>query len=97
VISGRKVKKFSGSSVNFVLEKTDYFIVDISKFLFFRHILSNEAIGIFIQSSFPGGIRMREKIFCVQPFGDLFVFIKFTAVIGCDGMDTITENLFVFL
>ena len=47
----------------------------------FREVLSNEAIGIFIQSTLPRGIRMREVDASFKVTGHAFVVGKFTSVV----------------
>ena len=52
----------------------------------FREVLSNEAIGIFIQSTFPRGIRMREVDASFKVTGHAFMAGKFTSVVIGNGM-----------
>jgi hypothetical protein len=52
---------------------------------FVRYILSYEAVGIFVETSFPVRIRMREEKVGVQLFCDEFMFVKLGSIIGSDG------------
>lgn len=47
----------------------------------FREILSNVAIGIFVKSAFPGGIRMGEINTGIKVAGHAFVVGKFPAIV----------------
>ena len=55
----------------------------------FREVLSNESVGILIQTALPGGIRMREIDTRFKIAGHAFVVGKFPAIVISDGMHPI--------
>ena len=53
---------------------------------FFREVLSDEPIGVFIESSFPWGIGMCKEKLGIQIFSNGFMIGKFFSIIKSDGM-----------
>ena len=59
----------------------------------FPRILSNESIGIFIGSSFPGMVGVAEIEFYGQYGLDIFVIVKFGTVVDGDGFNAVSRAL----
>lgn len=59
---------------------------DAGQVTVFRKILPDETIGIFIQSTFPGGIRMREIDTGIKVACHAFMVGKFPAIVIGDGV-----------
>jgi len=55
------VQFFPWPVVENVLDFLYLFFIDIGKIHFFREILPNKSIGVFVESSFPWGIRVSKK------------------------------------
>ena len=54
---------------------------------FFRKVLSDQSICVFIESFFPWGIRMCKEKLCIQIFSNGFMFGKFFSIIRSDGVN----------
>ena len=52
----------------------------------FREVLPNESVGVLVQTTFPGGIRMREVDASLKVTGHAFVVGEFPAIVIGDGM-----------
>ena len=55
-----KAKRFPWTVIEFVHGSFDFLWGDGCQIPVFREVLSDEPIGILVQSTLPGGIRMRE-------------------------------------
>ena len=54
---------------------------------FFGQILTDQAIGIFVQAALPGLIRVGEIDFCPKFSGNGFMVAKLSAIVGSDGVN----------
>ena len=63
-------------------------IADVSEIGLFREILSDESVGVFIQSFFPRMVRAAKIGFRFQCFGYFGVLVELFAVIHGDGVDS---------
>ena len=55
----------------------------------FREVLPDESIGILIQSTFPGGTRMREVDVSLKVTGHAFVVGQFLVIVISNGMHSV--------
>jgi hypothetical protein len=92
VFRSYKIKFFSWSTIDFILNILDKLIGEIIKRLFFRDILSDKFIGIFVQTSFPRGIRMRKEELSFKFSSHFLVLEELRTVIRGDGMHVIDER-----
>ena len=92
----RGVEKFDGSSeaerlsgpcVEFHLGLLELILGDGMKRLSFWEVLSDEAVGIFIEASFPGGVRMSEEELGLEFLSDALVEGELFAVVRCECED----------
>ena len=72
---------FAWSVIKFILYFFNVFIWILIKFCFFRNILSDQSIQIFIGSSFPWVIWMSKVKIKLQIFCNFFVMSEFFSVI----------------
>jgi len=80
----RKVSELSPrSSVDFCLHLFDFQFANVFKSLFFRHILSYQAICVFVATALPRRVRVSEIKIGSEFFRDLLMSGKFCPVIGC--------------
>ena len=61
-------------------------ITDVSEIGLFGEVLSDESVGVFIQSFFPRMIRTAKIGFRLQCLGDFGVLVKFFAIVHGDGV-----------
>src|SRR4030043_1680247 len=64
-------------------------VSDRCKITLFRNVLSDQAIHVFVCSSFPGGIRMSKKEIDLQFMCYPFMFSKLLAIISSDSMQAV--------
>gem|GEM_PF-5562661 len=73
--------------VEFVLHGFQFFLSNMFKGCFFRKILSEQPVVVFIGSALPTVVRCGEIIISFQHFCNLLVQGKFFTIVGSDGMD----------
>jgi len=64
------------SIVKFIYDLIDLLLGDDFKVSAFREVLANEPIGIFIQATYPGSVRMCKVKFGIEFVGDSLVISK---------------------
>jgi hypothetical protein len=59
----------------------DFSVGDRSQVPVFRKVLTDETIGILVQSALRGGIRMREVDLWFKVTGHAFMVVEFAAIV----------------
>lgn len=72
---------FSWSVVKSVLHGLDEFVSQFFEGLFFRDVLSDEAVGIFVQSTLPRVVGVSEVHLKAQSACDVLVVGEFCTVV----------------
>ena len=89
LIGCQKSQRFSRAVVTFIHGIFDFSVGDSSQVPVFREVLTDETIGILVQSALPGGIRMREVDLCFKVPGHTFLVGEFAAIVIGDGLNPI--------
>ena len=61
-------------------------------FILLGKVLAHETVGVFVQASFPAGIRMREVNARLEPGGDQLVLTKLFTIVDRDGVHLSSER-----
>lgn len=56
-----------------------------------RKILANEAVGVFVEATLPGGVRMGKIEIGIEGLGEGFVLGKLFPVVSREGMNVLRQ------
>lgn len=71
----------------------DLLLRDACKVPVFREVLANEAVGVPIQPSLPGGVRMGKKEPGIEAFRNGLMTGEFLVVIGDQRVNAVSDGL----
>jgi hypothetical protein len=75
-----------------MIDLKEEIVRDKAEVRFFREVLSDEAVGVFISASLPGGIGIGKEEIGIKAIGDLFVKSEFGAVIRSHRKDQVLDR-----
>lgn len=87
LIRGFEPKTFSWTIIEFIHHQLNFFRGDRRERPVLGKVLANEPIGIFIESAFPGGIRVRKEVAHVKRLRNGLVLREFFPIIRGHGME----------
>jgi hypothetical protein len=87
-----ETERLSGSEIQARQSKFHIFPGDLLEFTFLWKILSEQTVGVFIGTPFPGSRGMSEVVFELEQLSDLFMIGKLLAMIGSQGMDLVSDR-----
>src|SRR5919108_2876056 len=83
---------FTGSEIQARHSKIHFLVGDLLEVTLLRKVLSEQTIGVFIGTTFPGSIGMSEVVFELEQLSDLFMIGKLLAMIGGQGMNLVPDR-----
>lgn len=81
-----EAERLSRTVIEFIHGLIDFLLGHCGQVPVFREVLPDEAIGIFVQSALPGGIRMRKVDAGIKVTGHTFVVGELPSIVIGDGM-----------
>src|SRR5208337_3550662 len=85
-------ERLSGTGVEFVLDPLDLGVSERREVRAFWEVLTQEAVGMLVQSPLPGMIWLGEIDLSFQACRDAGVPGKFLAVVVGDGFDLVSDG-----
>ena len=85
LVRSLEAKTLAGTVVKTVVDELNITVGEGGKISFFREVLTDEAVGIFVSASLPGGIGIGKEEVGVETVGDCLVTTELKAVVRGDG------------
>src|ERR1700691_5816253 len=85
-------ENLSGTRIELILDLLDFGIGYYREVGAFWEVLSDEAVGVFVETTFPGVIGLGEIAVCLQRSGDFDMRGELLAVVVGDGFDAVSQR-----
>src|ERR1700691_562304 len=85
-------ENLSGAGIELILDLLDLGIGYYREVGAFWAVLSDEAVGVFVEAAFPGVIGLGEIAVCLQRSGDFHMRGELLSVVVGDGFDAVRKR-----
>ena len=87
-----ETERLSGSEIQARQSKLHIFPGDLLEVTFLWKILSEQTVGVFIGTPFPGSVGMSEVVFELEQLSNLFMIGELLARIRSQSMDLVSDR-----